>query len=248
MGRFTVTVENTATDTPKPDAAAAPVVDTTAKPTDAADDLLGDPKPADKPAEGKADEPKTDTPAADEGDDLLDGKVGKDGDEKQEGEKPEGEGEPVEYTLTPPEGYELDKDLADAFTPVAKELKLSQEQAQGLVEKFGPQMLAQIGEKQAKQWAEVKASWAKEFKSDPEYGGKNLDASLANVARARDYFGPEFTAAVKLLGGNNNPAILKALARMGAALGEDTPGFGAPPSPAKSREQRLYPNDPPKTA
>lgn len=201
----------------------------------ASEDLLGEVKPAEGDATAKGD--KADDQAADDGDDLLEGKVA-----QEEG----AEATPDDYTFTPPEGFELDEQLADAFKPVAKELKLSQDQAQGLVEKFAPQMLARFGEQQQAHWKEVQKQWAGEFKSDPEYGGKNLEASLADVARARDYFGPEFAQTIKLLGGNNHPAVLKGLAKVGKALAEDAPGFGKPVAGKPDALRELYPNDPPK--
>ena len=238
-----MTVENIATPAAdSPASAAAPATDdkgvaADAPAADTEEDLLGETAKADEPAEG---DDKAGDQDGDE-DDLLDGKVKKD---------EEGEGDtaaPDDYEFTIPEGYELDAELADISKPAFKEAGLTQDQAQNLVEKLGPQILTKLGEKQAAQWKAVQSAWAKEFKADPEYGGKNLDASLGNVARARDYLGPEFTASIKLLGGNNNPAVLKALAKVGKALGEDAPGFGKPAAVAKSAAERLYPNDQPKT-
>jgi hypothetical protein len=236
-----MTVDNTTTSAAETTTTAAATTDAAVNDTTGTvattdgEDLLGTPSDAAATTtDGKAD----DQPAADEGDDLLEGKIG----EAEAAVTP-----PDDYDLTPPEGYELDAQMADAFKPVAKELNLSQEQAQGLVEKFGPKMFAQIGEKQATQWKALQKQWAGEAKSDPDFGGKNLEASLSNVAKARDYLGPEFAAAVKLLGGNNHPALLKGLAKVGLALGEDTPGFGKPHGSTKSTAQILYPNDQPKT-
>lgn len=240
-----MSVENTATTNTETTTAADPKAAETAATTDtaaAAEDLLGDVK-ADEGAKNDADagqgEGEGDA-AQDNSDDLLEGKVAED---KAEGDAAAAE----DYDLAPPEGYELDADLAESFKPVAKELKLSKEQAQGLVDQYGPKLMAQIGEKYAAQWKQTQQKWANEAKADPEFGGKNLEKSLADVARARDFFGPDFTAAIKLLGGNNHPAVLKALAKVGVALGEDTPGFGKPPSASTTPEQRLYPNDQPKT-
>lgn len=231
-----MSIENNTTpaapDTNTP--AAAPDAPAGDNGSDAADeDLLGEPAPTGEPEgsdEGKAGDQEED-------DDLLDGKVAK-GEEQNPA--------PEDYEFKIPEGYEQDAELTDAFKPVAKELGLSQDQAQGLVEKFGPQMLAKIGERQAAQWKDIQRTWANEFKNDPEYGGKNLEVSLGHVARARDFLGPDFTAAIKLTGGNNNPAILKALAKVGKALGEDEPGFGRPAAKAKTALETLYPNDQPK--
>lgn len=222
-----MSVDNTATDT----VAGAEGADDNV-------DLLG--TGADTAAGGEAEKPAAD---AGEDDDLLEGKVGKDGEE----EKPAAEGDAPVYEFKIPEGFEADAELADLSKPVFAEMKLTAEQAQGVVEKLGPQILTKIGERQAAQWKTIQKDWAKEAKADPDFGGKNLETSLSHVAKARDYLGPEFTAAVKLVGANNHPAILKALAKIGTALGEDTPGFGKPVKAASTAEQRLYPNDQPKT-
>lgn len=240
MGKFIVADTTTEQTTE----VAAPAADATVvkTPTDVADDLLGG------DTAKAADEGKTDADAAktetDE-DDLLDGKV------KAEAEKKEGEGEAnpdaPSYEFKVPEGFEADAELAEISKPVFAKHKLTQEQAQGLVEELGPQILARVGERQAAAWNQVKEGWAKEAKADPEIFDAAAKAVRPEVAKGRDYLGPDFTAAIKLVGANNHPAILKALARIGAAVSEDTPGFGSQPKAKVTAEQRLYPNDQPKT-
>jgi hypothetical protein len=195
-------------------------------------DLLGD-----VPAAETTEAPAADAPAEDDVDDLLEGKVS-DAEETVDAT-------PEDYQFTAPEGFELDTELADAFKPVAKELKLSQDQAQGLVEKFAPKLLAQIGERQAAQWKVVQHGWAKEAKSDPAIYDAASKSVRPEIAIARDYFGPEFTAVIKMLGGSNHPVVLKGLAKLGQGLGEDTPAFGQPSKATTTKEQRLYPNDQP---
>lgn len=178
-----------------------------------------------------------DTSTNDE-DDLLDGKVGA----KDENGDAAGASDQEEYEFTIPEGYEADAELADAFKPVAKELGLSKDQAQGLVEKFAPQMLTKLGEKQATAWKTIQKQWAGEAKADAEIFDVTAKAVRPEIAVGRDYLGPEFAAAIKLLGGNNHPAVLKALAKVGKALGEDAPAFGNPAKGKKSdAAEILYP-------
>jgi len=206
--------------------------------TEAADDLLGDAAGA----EGAEDAGAKKTESADDGDDLLDGKVG-------EEEKPEaaadGADEYGEFTI--PEGYEADAELADISKPIFKELGLNKDQAQGLVEKLGPQILSKVGEKMAAQWKATQKQWAADAKKDADIFDASAKAVRPEVAVGRDYLGADFSAAIKQLGGNNHPAVLKALAKVGQALREDTPGFGKPAAKAKTAEQRLYPNDQPKS-
>jgi hypothetical protein len=237
-----MTVENTATPAADEGKTAANAADSSAASAATAEneDLLGNDNTDDTAS--NPDGEKAGDQKADEGDDLLEGKVS---------EEEEGEGEstaaPEDYEFKIPEGYELDAELADISKPAFKEAGLSQEQAQALVEKLGPQILTKLGERQAAQWKDIQKGWAKESKSDPEIFDLNTKSVRPEIAVARSYFGPEFTAAIKMLGGNNNPAVLKALAKVGKALGEDGPGFGKPNAAPKTREERLYPNDQPKT-
>lgn len=239
-----MSIENNTTPAADGAAAAANAADESASSaaTNENEDLLGNTDAGEK-SSADGDE-KAGDQKADDGEDLLEGKV-------KDGEEGEGEADPnatpEDYEFKIPEGYELDAELADLSKPVFKELGLSNDEAQTLVEKLGPQILTKLGERQAAQWKTVQQGWAKEAKADPDIYDAATKAVRPEIAVARDYFGPEFTAAIKMLGGNNNPAVLKALAKVGKALGEDAPGFGKPAAAQKTAAERLYPNDQPKT-
>ncbi|MEI3353673.1 MAG: hypothetical protein V8R49_01395 [Duodenibacillus massiliensis] len=66
-----------------------------------------------------------------------------------------------------PEGTELDAEVGETFRGVAKELDLTQEQAQGVLDKLAPVMQRRTVER-------IKAisdEWAQKSKTDKEIGG-----------------------------------------------------------------------------
>lgn len=70
------------------------------------------------------------------------------------------------------------------FEPIAKELGLSQEQAQKLVDIY-PQIQQQQAEARSKQVAD----WGEQVKADKEIGGDKFNASVGAAQRALDQFG-----------------------------------------------------------
>jgi hypothetical protein len=136
------------------------------------------------------------------------------------------DGLPETYEVAIPEGEVIDQTRLDAYQGVLKEAKLTQDQANTLT----PFLLAQkkAMEQQAMDaWADQTKSWRTSVEADPEIGGAKLRDTLVNAARARDAYGsPELKALLVdgHLGIGNHPAIVKLLARVGAAMGEDLRG------------------------
>lgn len=190
----------------------------------------------------------------------------------QEGDPPAAEGdEPVEdtvpegdYELAMPEGVELDAELLTEASPVLKEVGLGNVKASKLVPivtKIQERAAEAVQQQMIDQHAATIADWSKETLADPEIGGQNWKTTQANVARALDRFvGPKtievvgedgtkteqphpFRALLDSTGIGNHPALVKAFAAIGAAVGEDTTfaraaNGGAQP---KSREEAMYP-------
>lgn len=153
-----------------------------------------------------------------------------------EGEKTEAEGAeakaevPESYELTPPEGFEnLDADTVTAATPVFKELGLSNEQAQKLVPiagEFAKKIIAEGNQQMLSSIATQRKEWLETAKSDAEIGGTNWDTSLSTAAKALDTLGfPKGSPLRNLLdesGLGNHPEMIRAFAKVGKAIGEDT--------------------------
>lgn len=139
------------------------------------------------------------------------------GDDK--GKQPEeGSRKPVEYTdFTLPEGFHAEEGLMGEFKDIAKELNLSQENAQKLVDLQTKFTLAQ-----AENWETVKSDWVKAAKSDEEIGRDKWDENVATARQAIDQFGSdELKAALDSTGVGNHPEFIRFAFRVGKALKED---------------------------
>ena len=154
----------------------------------------------------------------------ADGKEPADDQQKKSGEDEKPKNAPEEYAaFNTPEGVEIAEPAVEQFKGVAKELDLSQEQAQGLIDKMTPWMQQRTIENIKR----TSNEWAERSRQDPEIGGENFARSMANVARLRDNFAKnadgtfdkdiaEFMNSPM----GNHPGALKLLARAGAAFGE----------------------------
>lgn len=198
------------------DGGAAPA---TSEPASAAGD---NPAPAGEPApkEGDASQPgaEADKPAEDKPAD----------DKKQEGDKPaekkdddKPEGAPEKYEFQAAEGVELDTEALKEFEPVAREMNLTNEQAQKLVDVY-PKILAGVQQRQVEAWQQTTEQWAADVKADKEIGGDKLPSNLSAAQRALDQFGtPELKTYLNDTGLGNHPDLVKAFVKIGKAMSED---------------------------
>ncbi|HHW7541933.1 peptidase [Escherichia coli] len=173
------------------------------------------PAPAGDPAKPEGDKPQPGT----EGDKPQDEKPA-DGD-KPEDEEQKQEGAPEKYEFTAGEGVELDADALKDFEPVARDLNLTNEQAQKLVDAY-PKILAGVQQRQAEAWQKQTESWAETVKADKEIGGDKLTANLSAAQRALDQFGtPELKEYLNATGLGNHPDLVKTFVKIGKAMSED---------------------------
>ena len=145
---------------------------------------------------------------------------------------------PVEYAFTTPEGVEsLDPKRVEAFTALAKELKLPADAAQRVVD-----MAAQETRAAAEAHVALVQSWADQVKSDKLLGGDNLTASSAIARKAIDLGPPELKALLNSTGLGNHPAVFRWAHAVGLALSEDTfrASGSAPNHDTGSIASRLY--------
>lgn len=147
------------------------------------------------------------------------------------------QGAPEAYAdFTVPEGYEFSGELAEDFKAVAKELNLSQEQAQRLID-LDMKRLQSSGDA----LQQASAEWTESAKSDKEFGGDKLPENISLAKKALDTFGtPELRNLLEETGLGNHPEIIRAFYRAGKAISED--GFiagGGNPS-RKSDARSLY--------
>ena len=195
------------------DGGAAPAPSEPAAPAAEAPAPSGDPaKPeGDKQQPGaEGDKPQEDKPA--DGDKPA---------EKQDDKEQKQEGAPEKYEFKAGEGVELDTEALKDFEPVARDLNLTNEQAQKLVDAY-PKILAGVQQRQAEAWQKTTEQWASDVKADKEIGGDRLTANLSAAQRALDLFGtPELKEYLNTTGLGNHPDLVKTFVKIGKAMSED---------------------------
>lgn len=145
--------------------------------------------------------------------------------------------------FTVPEGFDYDDGKVSEFATLARELNLSQEQAQKLVDLHVRHWLG--FEEQTRAQSE---EWRKQTMNDPEFGGQKFMQSLQDAHRFVNAFGGEkLRIALDATGAGNHPELFKAFALAGRLLGEDRLVKGAGAAPTGSGTfadlaNTLYPN------
>ncbi len=150
-------------------------------------------------------------------------------------------GAPEAYTdFTLPDGMDLDKVTMEAALPVFKELNLTQDQAQKLVGLQTASEEARV-EAEAAQWEKTNDEWREKAKSDPEFGGANLQGNLSHIKTFLDKFAtPEFRTSLDISGLGNQTEILTVFASIGKAMSEDTISVGTVVNPGKKSVEELF--------
>ena len=135
--------------------------------------------------------------------------------------------------------------LSDAVG-VFRELGLTQEQGQKLVDLYGKHWIGAVDAFDLELSRRMQ-EWGEEIQRDPELGGARLKESVTHARRAiNNLGGAELEAALEQTGAINHPQIFRAFVRMGRGLAEDTfvtgqVAGGAPDSP-EAWAARVYPN------
>lgn len=160
-------------------------------------------------------------------------------------DKPAESAAPAEYTdFKVPEGVVIDAAALTEFKDTAKELGLTQEQAQ---------KVADLGTKQAQSFAaqlaqsqkDAAAQWATETTSDKEIGGDALPENLAIAKKALDTYGtPALKALLVKSGLGNHPEIIRTFVKVGKTISEDKFVSGSAGKKAADTPiaNRIYPN------
>ncbi|MGP1257196.1 MAG: hypothetical protein ACTS10_22470 [Kiloniellales bacterium] len=138
----------------------------------------------------------------------------------------------------------LDAERLKAFKPLARELKLSNAQAQKLIDlharalQEGSQTLMQCH-------AETVETWSRETRADPEIGGDKLEETLRlGNAALQQAFDASTQDLLKHFGLLNHPGFIRGLRSFGLIVSDDrfveSSGTAAP----RSRAERMYPDMP----
>jgi len=151
------------------------------------------------------------------------------------------EGAPEEYAeFTAPEGTELGETVMAEFKAAAKELNLSQDAAQAMLDKVMPSM-RQSYETQIET---AKTTWAEASTADSEFGGEKLNQNVATAKRALDTYGSDnLRGLLNETGLGNHPEVIRMLWKVGQTLNEDGVVPGVPARGAEmDTAKRLFPN------
>lgn len=201
---------------------------------------------ADKLYEDADDTTTADTDDTDkdaEGDKEGDEEVEKDGDKddddsKDDDSKEEEESEvPEKYELELGADTSLEESDLERIAAEARELGLSNEEGQGLVD-LEDRVTKQFQERQMEHVKEVRGTWIKEAETDKEIGGEKFNESLELSKRVIDKFGSDdFQKLVDDTDFGNHKEVIRIFARIGKLMGEDnlvqsqTPPGGKDKSP-----------------
>lgn len=181
----------------------------------------------------------------------------KDGEKKEgeEGKKEESKaGAPEKYEpFNLPEGFEANEEVMTEARAVFKELGLSQETAQKLVDFHAKQATA-AANAPVEYWKQMQKDWVAEIKADKDLGGK-IPEVRATISKAIDQLGDlavPFREAMDLTGAGNNPAFFRAFYKFAQLLTEGAHVSGGGPSKAgqlapgatekPTAAKALYPN------
>lgn len=183
---------------------------------------------------GSVDDPKIETkPDAEQG--------------KQTGEsKDTSTGAASELEIKLPEGITADAAVLKEFQAIAKKVGLDSEKASELaaweLKRQQTALAAQVST-----WEKQGETWEKQLSEDPDIGGPKLTETVAAAKKAlRKYGGEPLANAFADLGIGSHPELVRAFARIGRAMGEDSSATGngsAPPAADETSNLRqLYPS------
>lgn len=137
--------------------------------------------------------------------------------------KAEASNAPEAYEFKLPEGMELDATLTDKVTPVFKELDLTQENAQKLVDVYSPYVQEQV---KVQEKAAID-SWNKqvdEWKTETvKQLGTTAKEDMVAVGKILNVAGtPELRKILNESGYGNHPEFVKFFVKVGKAVSEDS--------------------------
>jgi hypothetical protein len=177
------------------------------------------------------------------------GQVESEAQNSTEGEDGQQAAIPESYEFSAPEGMEVDQSMVDAFSPVFKEMGLSQQQADALTSTY-----AGLAEKQGEAFGQQLEDWKQELRTDADFGGDKFDENAGLVADFVRQTVPESVredviGLLESTGAGNHPGLVKWIHHLATnvmPVSEDQPGSGQLGSTRKEgldgRLERLYGN------
>lgn len=164
------------------------------------------------------------------------------------GQQTDGEGSqttPDTYAdFAMPEGVTVDSAMLNEAVPLFKELGLTQDQAQKLVD-FQAKQVQASSQSNVDAFNQLMNDWQEQSRNDKEFGGDKFEENIGIARSAIDKFGtPELKQLLEEHGVGNHPEVIRFMVNVGKLTAEDVPGgTTAPTSKAQDRVSLLYPND-----
>ena len=148
-------------------------------------------------------------------------------DTKSDDEQDATQGAPEKYEdFKLPEDVKFEGETLTKAQEVFKELNLSQEQAQKLVD-FQAEQAASQTEAGVEAFHNNLKEWENQSRTDKDFGGDKFDQNLGLAKKALDQFGnDDVSRLLNESGFGSHPEVLRLLVKVGATLKEDVPGGG----------------------
>lgn len=180
--------------------------------------------------------------SSDDGGDAGSKEAGNDDDGDASKDDGEESGAPESYAdFTLPEGVTADTVALETATPLFKELNLTQEQAQKLVD-FEAGRVQDMVKAQDQAFFDKTKEWAEDAAKDRDIGGDKFEENVLTARLALDKLGsPALVEILDQTGMSNHPAMVKFAFNVGKLLKEDNPGAsGSQSTPKKSTADIMY--------
>ena len=181
-------------------------------------------------------------PAAESEQSDTEGNAGEPEGDKSSEQKVE-DGAPEAYAdFSAPEGLELDAALVEEASPLFKEMNLSQENAQKLVDLYAKQIQASQ-DSQLESFENLRNEWAESSKNDPEFGGDKFEENVKQANSLINKFGtPELKKFLDESGAGNHPEMIRIFHKLQVQFSQDVPEGGTRSTqPTQDRVSILYP-------
>lgn len=142
----------------------------------------------------------------------------------KDGEADKKAGPPEKYEFKLPDGFKVPDEIRAEYEGAFKELGLTQEQAQKLVD-LQIKQEQKAADQLKVQWDTTHNEWIAGFKADKEIGGdeaaQKQSLAFAKKALASDFATPGLAQALEVTGAGNHPEVIRLLTRLGKALSDD---------------------------
>ena len=161
---------------------------------------------------------------------------------RQDAEK---QAESEDYTFEPTEDFQVPKENLDSFTQACKDAKLTKAQAEAMLN-WHKSFASDVSKLQAQQESAQIRQWQDEILKDPEIGGSHWKAAVADSRKALNAFDTDgkLRTLLKSMHADYHPDVVRVIARVGRAMGEDKFIGSRGESSGKERplEERMWPN------